>query len=107
MFIACEGTFTLCWRASGDEGQAVLEEGDLICSPTWMVRGFSNSEWLRVPAGQRSAPFLLDETAVRVHAQGFAASGVQFRFRPLADGHGRVGRVVATGRLRAAVRQRR
>ena len=38
--------------------------------PTWMVRGVSNSEWLRVLAGQRSAPFLLDETAVRVHAQG-------------------------------------
>ena len=32
-------------------------------------QGFS-VEWLRVPAGQRSAPFVLDETAVLIHAQG-------------------------------------
>ena len=27
-------------------------------------------EWLRVPAGQRSAPFVLDQAAALVHAQG-------------------------------------
>ena len=43
VFIACEGTFTLRWGAAGDEGEAVLEEGDVICMPTWMFRGFSNS----------------------------------------------------------------
>ena len=43
VFIACEGTFTLRWGAAGDEGQAVLEEGDVMCMPTWMFRGFSNS----------------------------------------------------------------
>ena len=43
VFIACEGRFTLRWGESGDEGQAVLEEGDVICMPTWMFRGFSNS----------------------------------------------------------------
>ena len=43
VFIACEGSFTLRWGAQGDEGQAVLEEGDVICMPTWMFRGFSNS----------------------------------------------------------------
>ena len=43
VFIACEGTFTLRWGAKGDEGEAVLEEGDVICMPTWMFRGFSNS----------------------------------------------------------------
>jgi hypothetical protein len=32
-------------------------------------QGFS-VEWVRVPAGGRSAPFELDETAVLVHAQG-------------------------------------
>jgi len=42
VFIACEGTFKLRWGASGDEGEAVLEEGDVICMPTWMFRGFSN-----------------------------------------------------------------
>ena len=43
VFIACEGRFTLRWGATGDEGQAVLEEGDVMCMPTWMFRGFSNS----------------------------------------------------------------
>ena len=43
VFIACEGRFTLRWGAAGDEGQAVLEEGDIICMPTWIFRGFSNS----------------------------------------------------------------
>lgn len=43
VFIACEGRFTLRWGARGDEGEAVLEEGDVICMPTWMFRGFSNS----------------------------------------------------------------
>ncbi len=43
VFIACEGRFTLRWGAAADEGQAVLEEGDVMCMPTWMFRGFSNS----------------------------------------------------------------
>ncbi len=43
VFIACEGRFTLRWGAAGDEGEAVLEEGDVMCMPTWMFRGFSNS----------------------------------------------------------------
>ena len=43
VFIACEGTFTLRWGAKGDEGELTLEEGDVICMPPWMFRGFSNS----------------------------------------------------------------
>ena len=43
VFIACEGSFTLRWGAKGEEGQAVLDEGDVMCMPTWMFRGFSNS----------------------------------------------------------------
>ena len=43
VFIACEGRFTLRWGARGNEGEAVLEEGDVVCMPTWMFRGFSNS----------------------------------------------------------------
>ena len=43
VFIACEGRFTLRWGVRGDEGEAVLEEGDVMCMPTWMFRGFSNS----------------------------------------------------------------
>lgn len=43
VFIACEGRFTLRWGVRGDEGQAPLEPGDVICMPTWMFRGFSNS----------------------------------------------------------------
>ncbi len=43
VFIACEGRFNLRWGATGDEGQAVMEEGDVMCMPTWMFRGFSNS----------------------------------------------------------------
>ena len=41
VFIACEGSFKLRWGAKGDEGEALLEEGDVICMPTWMFRGFS------------------------------------------------------------------
>ena len=43
VFIACEGSFMLRWGAQGDEGEARLEEGDVICMPTWMFRGFSNA----------------------------------------------------------------
>lgn len=43
VFIACEGRFTLRWGAAGDEGESLLDEGDVICMPTWMFRGFSNS----------------------------------------------------------------
>ena len=42
VFIACEGTFMLRWGAQGDEGEFVMEEGDVMCMPTWMFRGFSN-----------------------------------------------------------------
>ena len=43
VFIVCEGRFTLRWGAQGDEGQAVLDAGDVMCMPPWMFRGFSNS----------------------------------------------------------------
>jgi len=43
VFIACEGTFTLRWGDKGDEGELVLDEGDVICMPPWMFRGFCNS----------------------------------------------------------------
>ncbi len=43
VFIACEGRFTLRWGVRGDEGEAVLDEGDVICMPAWMFRGFTNS----------------------------------------------------------------
>ncbi|MEO5733073.1 MAG: hypothetical protein ABIN96_06810 [Rubrivivax sp.] len=43
VFIVCEGSFTLRWGASGDEGEARLEEGDVVCMPPWMFRGFSNA----------------------------------------------------------------
>jgi quercetin dioxygenase-like cupin family protein len=43
VFIACEGSFTLRWGERGDEGELLLSEGDVICMPTWMFRGFSNS----------------------------------------------------------------
>ena len=42
VFIACEGRFLLRWGAAGDEGEALLEEGDVICMPPWMFRGFSS-----------------------------------------------------------------
>ena len=40
VFIVCEGTFTVRWGALGDEGEALLEEGDVLCMPPWMFRGF-------------------------------------------------------------------
>ena len=43
VFIACEGRYTLRWGVRGDEGEATLDEGDVICMPTWMFRGFSNT----------------------------------------------------------------
>lgn len=43
VFIACEGRFKLRWGADGSEGEALLDEGDVICMPTWMFRGFSNA----------------------------------------------------------------
>ena len=43
VFIASEGRYTLRWGMRGDEGEALLDEGDVICMPTWMFRGFSNS----------------------------------------------------------------
>ena len=43
VFIVCEGRFTVRWGAQGDEGEALLEEGDVLCMPTWMFRGFSSS----------------------------------------------------------------
>lgn len=43
VFIVCEGSFTLRWGVRGDEGELPLSEGDVICMPTWMFRGFSNS----------------------------------------------------------------
>ncbi|MBC7938982.1 MAG: cupin domain-containing protein, partial [Chitinophagaceae bacterium] len=43
VFIVCEGRFTVRWGARGDEGELLLDEGDVICMPPWMFRGFSNS----------------------------------------------------------------
>ena len=43
VFIVCEGIFTVRWGALGDEGEALLEEGDVVCMPPWMFRGFSNT----------------------------------------------------------------
>jgi len=43
VFIVCEGRFTLRWGVRGDEGELTLDEGDVICMPPWMFRGFSNS----------------------------------------------------------------
>ena len=43
VFIVCEGSFTVRWGVAGDEGQALLQAGDVVCMPTWMFRGFSNS----------------------------------------------------------------
>ncbi len=42
VFIVCEGSFTLHWGVKGDEGELALDEGDVICMPPWMFRGFSN-----------------------------------------------------------------
>jgi mannose-6-phosphate isomerase-like protein (cupin superfamily) len=43
VFIACEGTFTLRWGVAGDEGELIMEPGDVVSMPTWMFRGFSNT----------------------------------------------------------------
>lgn len=43
VFIACQGRFTLRWGVKGEEGELLLDEGDVACMPTWMFRGFSNS----------------------------------------------------------------
>ena len=42
VFIVCEGAFTLRWGVSGEDGELALDEGDVICMPPWMFRGFSN-----------------------------------------------------------------
>ncbi|HLL20244.1 MAG TPA: cupin domain-containing protein, partial [Rubrivivax sp.] len=42
VFIVCEGSFELQWGVKGDEGELTLGEGDVICMPPWMFRGFSN-----------------------------------------------------------------
>ena len=43
VFVVCEGRFTLRWGVTGDEGELPLEEGDVLCMPPWMFRGFSNT----------------------------------------------------------------
>ena len=42
VFIVCEGSFALHWGVKGNEGTLALDEGDVICMPPWMFRGFSN-----------------------------------------------------------------
>ena len=42
VFIVCEGSFALHWGVKGDEGELALDEGDVLCMPPWMFRGFSN-----------------------------------------------------------------
>jgi hypothetical protein len=41
VFINTSGRYLLRWGANGDEGELVLEPGDIVCMPTWIFRGFS------------------------------------------------------------------
>jgi hypothetical protein len=41
VFINTCGRYLLRWGAKGDEGELVLEPGDIACMPTWIFRGFS------------------------------------------------------------------
>ncbi|MCY7315225.1 MAG: cupin domain-containing protein [Rubrivivax sp.] len=43
VFIVSQGRITLRWGERGEQGEAVLEEGDVICLPPWIFRGFSNA----------------------------------------------------------------
>jgi quercetin dioxygenase-like cupin family protein len=41
VFINTAGRYLLRWGVKGDEGELVLEPGDIACIPTWIFRGFS------------------------------------------------------------------
>jgi quercetin dioxygenase-like cupin family protein len=41
VFINTSGRYLLRWGVTGDEGELVLEPGDVACMPTWIFRGFS------------------------------------------------------------------
>jgi quercetin dioxygenase-like cupin family protein len=41
VFINTAGRYLLRWGAKGDEGELILEPGDIACMPTWIFRGFS------------------------------------------------------------------
>jgi uncharacterized RmlC-like cupin family protein len=40
-FVVPSGSYTLRWGVRGDEGEALLEAGDLAVMPTWVFRGFT------------------------------------------------------------------
>jgi quercetin dioxygenase-like cupin family protein len=40
-FIVPEGSYLLRWGVKGDEGELLLEAGDIAVMPTWAFRGFS------------------------------------------------------------------
>lgn len=42
-FIAASGSYLLRWGVLGDEGELLVETGDIVCMPTWMFRGFSSA----------------------------------------------------------------
>ena len=42
VFFVLEGRWRFFWGASGDDGEVVLEEGDVINIPTGIFRGFEN-----------------------------------------------------------------
>ncbi len=41
VFINTSGRYLLRWGAKGDDGEFVIEPGDIACMPTWIFRGFS------------------------------------------------------------------
>lgn len=43
VFICARGEWTLFWGASGDEGECILRQGDIVSIPTWIFRGFKNT----------------------------------------------------------------
>lgn len=42
VFICAAGEWLLRWGVGGRDGEAVLREGDIVCMPTWIFRGFTN-----------------------------------------------------------------
>lgn len=42
VFICAGGEWLLRWGVGGRDGEALLREGDIVCMPTWIFRGFTN-----------------------------------------------------------------